>query len=484
MQAKFVGLACDGAPTNLGVNSGVQARLRKEAAPRLITTHCAAHRENLVGEKMGADMLFKVLASLVQLVYNYFKSPKRYAGLLDSADFLEMTLRAVLNPGATRWFSIRECLSSLLHNMPAVLHRLSYMHKEEGCIAAWGMLQSLMDLQTHVSLYLFTCLLDEMGSLNKSLQDPELLLADVADLVSRTVRRLREAYDGDDGFVDPEDRVTGELNPWGDLFKFLDVGAYDEWVQSSASRMVIDEDGYLMYTVCDELALTFTYIAPTPASTVGAAPTRYAVASDIKELMAAMHPKFKDISLSSRNELIRRFPDTDLLTSLSMVHPSYWKRPLLQKHAAAHLKVLIAHFCGAAKFVGGLKAGELAVPLLDQDKLNSQFEDFVAQMTSLAPLASTLSALWCSFGDGPQAQRISEFVKLAKLYVTLPVASVENEKCFSTMKQLKTDTRNRLSPEHLNTCMAIFKSNTSSTTFDYDACYTLFLETVRRSLDV
>lgn len=167
-----------------------------------------------------------------------------------------------------------------------------------------------------------------------------------------------------------------------------------------------------------------------------------------------------------------------------MVHPSYWTRPLLCEKAPAHLKVLIGQFCNTARFVDGPRAGMKAAALLDQDKLNSQFPTFVAHMRAVAPLSSTLSVLWCSLGDGPEAHRISEYVRLAQLYVTLPVASVENERCFSSMKFLKTPTRNRLETAHLNACMTIYKSNTSSITFDYDECYRLFLEKERRSVNV
>lgn len=55
VEHKFVGLACDGATTNLGRYNGLQAELRKETVPRLITTHRTAHRENLVGQKVGSD---------------------------------------------------------------------------------------------------------------------------------------------------------------------------------------------------------------------------------------------------------------------------------------------------------------------------------------------------------------------------------------------------------------------------------------------
>jgi len=60
---------------------------------------------------------------------------------------------------------------------------------------------------------------------------------------------------------------------------------------------------------------------------------------------------------------------------------------------------------------------------------------------------------------------VSEFYKLAQIYITLPPTSVSNERTFSRMNFVKSNTRNRLGIYHLNVCMRLESS--PSTYKDY-----------------
>lgn len=55
---KLVGFASDGAAVMVGHLSGLAQGMKELLAPRMISTHCAAHRCNLVGEKLGKDATF------------------------------------------------------------------------------------------------------------------------------------------------------------------------------------------------------------------------------------------------------------------------------------------------------------------------------------------------------------------------------------------------------------------------------------------
>lgn len=54
---------------------------------------------------------------------------------------------------------------------------------------------------------------------------------------------------------------------------------------------------------------------------------------------------------------------------------------------------------------------------------------------------------------------LSEWVKLAQIYLTLPTTSVSNERSFSIMNLIKDALRNRLSTFHLNVCMRLARSS-------------------------
>ena len=53
---------------------------------------------------------------------------------------------------------------------------------------------------------------------------------------------------------------------------------------------------------------------------------------------------------------------------------------------------------------------------------------------------------------------MSEYVKLAELVLCQPTGSVENERRFSAMNNIKTPARNRLDTPHLNACMRVAAS--------------------------
>lgn len=55
---KLVGYPSDGAAVMVGHLNGMAQKIKDDLAPRMVSTHCAAHRCNLVGEKLGSDATF------------------------------------------------------------------------------------------------------------------------------------------------------------------------------------------------------------------------------------------------------------------------------------------------------------------------------------------------------------------------------------------------------------------------------------------
>ena len=53
----------------------------------------------------------------------------------------------------------------------------------------------------------------------------------------------------------------------------------------------------------------------------------------------------------------------------------------------------------------------------------------------------------------------------------MPTGSVDNERRFSSMNNIKTNLRCRLQDEHLNVCMRIAASPFTYKTFPFDAAY-------------
>ena len=70
--------------------------------------------------------------------------------------------------------------------------------------------------------------------------------------------------------------------------------------------------------------------------------------------------------------------------------------------------------------------------------------------------------------------RISEWVRLAKLVLTIPIGSVANERRFSPMNLVITALRNRMQAPHANVCMRIASSHFTYVTFPLRWAYAIW----------
>jgi hypothetical protein len=113
--------------------------------------------------------------------------------------------------------------------------------------------------------------------------------------------------------------------------------------------------------------------------------------------------------------------------------------------------------------------------LFDWETLKEQAPEFISMMRSRTKKAKSTSLLWRGIG-GYDASRavVSEWVKLAQLYMTIPIGSVDNERRFSRMKLVKTAVRNRLETPHLNTCMQVSSSHFTQYDYPYRAAHKIW----------
>lgn len=69
------------------------------------------------------------------------------------------------------------------------------------------------------------------------------------------------------------------------------------------------------------------------------------------------------------------------------------------------------------------------------------------------------------------ADTFSEWCRLARLVMSIPIGSVANEKRFSRMNAVKSTSRNSLQLPHLNDCLRIADSRYSYNNFPYDRAF-------------
>jgi hypothetical protein len=89
-----------------------------------------------------------------------------------------------------------------------------------------------------------------------------------------------------------------------------------------------------------------------------------------------------------------------------------------------------------------------------------------------------VTAVWQLIASTPPVfHLVSEFGKLAELYLSIPMGSVENERVFSGMNYLESTQRNRLLSPHLNICARVFTAKPRLKSFDFGRVYTMWKDT-------
>lgn len=185
-----------------------------------------------------------------------------------------------------------------------------------------------------------------------------------------------------------------------------------------------------------------------------------------EEVVSSVKAQCRDAAEQLIGELERRFPQSDLMNSLSIVFPQFWLQPNAEELFPLHMKSLREHFCVPQSTHSGSENEPLTVsfePMLDARLLGMQTSLFKITMRSNSASAmaepfdkNPLTKLWGKVAqNGLMRSRLSEFIKLSNIAVTAVLGSVEDERTFSTLAYMKSKVRNRLGG-NLDTCVKIF----------------------------
>jgi hypothetical protein len=165
-----------------------------------------------------------------------------------------------------------------------------------------------------------------------------------------------------------------------------------------------------------------------------------------------------------------RFPQHDLLDAFGIIYPQFWMQEDVEEAFQQHLSVLKAFYCIAREVNGGrplIEGGDCftAPELMSASKLEVQQGLFKVTVRTNAQAACTppfsgnpLVKLWRQLTSSRHlCKLISEYVKLAEIgsVLVLVLGSVEDERCFSSLKFLKSCQRNRLG-KHLPLVVRMF----------------------------
>jgi len=188
----MVGFASDGASVMLGCRNGVATQL-KTKIPRLVTSHCPAHRLNLAAEAAEGPYEEERM-SVVTAIYSFFNKSLPRQQALDAAiqHFKSKKLKPLLG-GFTRWLSRGHMMS----NFYELLDPIAYViHEDKGSVASVHDVYLAND-GFHFWVALMNDILVILNNLSKALQASDMHIVMVGQAVATHVAHLKAAFPAD-----------------------------------------------------------------------------------------------------------------------------------------------------------------------------------------------------------------------------------------------------------------------------------------------
>jgi len=151
------------------------------------------------------------------------------------------------------------------------------------------------------------------------------------------------------------------------------------------------------------------------------------------------------------DELDWHFPHQDLLDAFGIIYPQYWKQPKAKRELLFHLNVL-KRFYSHSKFLNaGLPLHEGETPYTASEMLSDSYLENQQGLFKLTMKANCVDAIvvagqlnpvihmWRTLSGSRHLRKlILEYFKVAEIGMCLVLGSVEDERCFSTLKFLKS----------------------------------------------
>ncbi|XP_063990563.1 uncharacterized protein LOC135169455 [Diachasmimorpha longicaudata] len=189
----IVGLACDNASVMIGVRNSFAQRLKLEV-PNLILMNCICHSSAIVASK-ACSKLPNEPEELIRGASMYLSnSPKRCAVLEEYQEFFGEQKLKILSLSNTRWLSLHQCVSRIIHNWePLKLFFLSAMLEEQSSSAQ--NLHKLLDDECVKGYFLFLQYsLNFFNSFNALFQSRQFMLHKLAECSEGLIRKIARNF--------------------------------------------------------------------------------------------------------------------------------------------------------------------------------------------------------------------------------------------------------------------------------------------------
>ena len=210
---KMKAFGSDGASVMLGERSGLATRLavatiewsggQTAGNPQCIGMHCCAHRLALVGnDSFDGDAAFKSFEATLSDLYTFYsRSPKRTGGLLHICQETDEVFKKQVRPCQVRWLSRATSCSSAETCLPSIFAHLQEVRDDTDGNDSAQSRATAGDLFTRVSSFLWvamllfmTDILALMAILSRHFQHDDYSIDEVTDNVNLTIKVLQTKY--------------------------------------------------------------------------------------------------------------------------------------------------------------------------------------------------------------------------------------------------------------------------------------------------
>lgn len=413
----MVGLATDGAAAMTGVHKGVATRFKREQ-PHLISVHCMAHRLQLVSEKAANQVPYfvKYIGILNAFAKALKCSPKLCRTLEQAKELHNEKACKVKQVFFTRWLSLRDSVQALTGCLGAVVSCLAQVTSEPGSgnkAVLQGVLKQMATFKFMATTHFLADAMGYLGILNLSMQKETASYNNLKPQIKATVDSL---------------------------------------------NALLTKDGQHMRTFYKDL------------STEGETTVYH---THIIKDGPLERKKFKDSATKFVHELQHRleatFPDAGLLDALSILNPQLVpKEGDLQSYGCKQMSALVDFYGHPIDGVDGAHQN-----LVDPIQTNVEWE-LIKSVMRTHPESDT-AAFYKSFLL-PNKDSFCNLFTLASVCLTLPCTSVNCERAISAYNLIKTDRRNRLTTDYVDTQLCLMMEAPPLKEFDFDLAFKFWLK--------
>ena len=400
----LIGFASDGAAVMMGNTGGVSTRLCG-INPHLIINHCCAHRLSLALEDSEHDEFLLEMDHAIKKLYKYFsKSSKKVMCLKKWASLKKLKFHKILKFFDVRWLSKMNCIRNIRISYEIILDTLKEFMS----------LEDKKEKETSKILYNYWSKYETVFI--------TFVLSDILESISKVFnyfqRRNLYCY-----------QIRDELK--------------------SFKKMLI-----LQYLTNETLNGTFYK----ELKLIENDPTKFLVKNKIKPSpsIEMKCTKFiKNFCNALLNNLNIRFPHEELFEAFRIFDVEFISK--LKEKDISNFGIddliLIENFFNEPKLND---EGEYIRYFIDFNEVKDQFLRYKLIINNNFQHSGTIDTqlvwkiLFSEYGLD-----LKEILKLAKIFLVIPISSVECERGFSKKNQIKTKTRNRLKTITIDSIMRV-----------------------------